>query len=94
MRAADRGATRSTSTSSIPATLAAAAPPSFTAAKSVLASSYGPLANAAWQWDGSYGYTNVPVDLMQDFVSAQVYAARSAGNGRFGFAWQPKNLAG
>ena len=31
---------------------------------------------------------------MQDYVSAQVYAARSAGNGRFGFAWQPKNLAG
>ena len=77
-----------------PATLAAAAPPSLAPAKSLIGSSYGPLANAAWQWESGYGWTNVPYDLMQDFVSAQVYAARSAANGRFGFAWQPKNLAG
>src|SRR5688572_16791464 len=31
---------------------------------------------------------------MQDFVSAQVYAARSAGNARFSFSWQPTNRAG
>ena len=31
---------------------------------------------------------------MQDYVSAQTYAMRSAGNGRFGFAWSPRNLAG
>ena len=30
---------------------------------------------------------------MQDYVSAQTYALRSAGNGRFGFAWSPRNLA-
>jgi hypothetical protein len=77
-----------------PAALAAAAPPSLSAAKAVVAAKYGPLANAAWQWESGYGYTNVPFDLMEDFVSAQVYAARSAGNARFGFAWQPNNLAG
>ena len=31
---------------------------------------------------------------MQDYVSAQTYATRSAGNSRFGFAWSPRNLAG
>jgi hypothetical protein len=77
-----------------PATLAAAAPPSLTAAKALIGSTYGPLATAAWQWNTGYGFTNVSFDLMQDYVSAQVYAARSAGDGRFGFAWQPSNLAG
>ena len=33
------------------------------------------------------------VELMQDYVSAQTYALRSAGNSRFGYAWSPKNLA-
>ena len=41
-----------------------------------------------------FGFTDVPVELMQDYVSAQTYATRSAGNSRFGFAWSPKNLAG
>ncbi len=31
---------------------------------------------------------------MQDYVSAQTYAMRSAATGRFGYAWSPKNLAG
>ena len=31
---------------------------------------------------------------MQDYVSAQAYALRAAGTGRFGYAWSPKNLAG
>ena len=75
-----------------PAALAAAAPANLTAAKAFVGATYGPLANAAWQWDASYGFTHVPFDLMQDFVTAQVYAARSAANGRFGFAWQPNNL--
>src|SRR5262249_39091057 len=76
------------------ATLAAAAPSSLAPAKSLIASSYGPLANAAWQWESAYGWTHVPSDLMQDYVSAQVSAARSAADGRFGFAWQPTNLDG
>ena len=31
---------------------------------------------------------------MQDYVSAQTYAMRSADNSRFGFAWSPRNLGG
>jgi hypothetical protein len=77
-----------------PASLAAAAPPSVGVSKTFVESRYSPLANAAWQWTSDFGYTNVPVDLMQDYVSAQVYAARFAGNSRFGFPWQPVNLAG
>ena len=64
------------------------------AARSFLAGAYSPLANAAWQYDAAFGWTNVPVDLMQDYVSAQTRAMRSAGNSRFGFPWSPRNLAG
>jgi hypothetical protein len=34
-----------------------------------------------------YGYTTVPLPTMQNFVSSQTYAVRSASNDRFGFAW-------
>jgi hypothetical protein len=77
-----------------PAALAAAAPASVAQTKAFVADRYGPLAGAAWRWQMDFGYTDVPVELMQDYVSAQVYAARSAGNARFGFSWQPVNLAG
>ncbi len=56
-----------------------------------------PLGSAAWQWDGSFGWTLVEAPLMQQFVSAQVYAMRShdASSGqpedRWGFAWAPRN---
>jgi hypothetical protein len=56
-----------------------------------------PLANAAYQWDFGFGYTLVEQDLMQHFVSAQVYALRSHSvrSGRpsdhWGFAWSPRN---
>jgi hypothetical protein len=56
-----------------------------------------PLANAAWQWSTSFGWTLVDSTLMQQFVSAQVYALRheSAVTGqtedRWGFAWSPRN---
>jgi uncharacterized repeat protein (TIGR01451 family) len=76
------------------ASLADVAPGSGDAARAFLAATYSPLANAAWQYDASFGWTNIPVDLMQDYVSAQTYAMRAAGNGRFGFAWSPRNLAG
>jgi hypothetical protein len=80
--------------------LSGVGPPTIDAARSYLAGAYSPLANAAWQWGSSYGYTAVPFDLMQSFVSGQVYALRyySATTGQpqdhFGFAWQPRNLAG
>ena len=74
--------------------LAAVAPPAGTAARSFLASFSSPLANAAWRYDAAFGWTDVTPELMQDYVSAQTYALRSAGNGRFGYAWSPKNLTG
>ena len=72
--------------------LAGVAPTSADAARSFLATYYSPLANAAWRYDAAFGWTDVPVELMQDYVSAQTYAMRAAGSGRFGYAWSPKNL--
>src|SRR5689334_1910731 len=75
-------------------------PPTIDAARGFLSVAYSPLANAAWQWTSAYGYTNVTFDLMQSFVSNQVYALRSYGlqaglpQDHFGFAWQPRNGAG
>ena len=74
--------------------LATAAPPSASAARSLLGAVYAPLANAAWQYEAAFGWTNVPGELMQDYVSAQTYALRAAGTGGFGFAWSPNNLTG
>ena len=74
--------------------LANVAPSAGQTARTFLAATYSPLANAAWRYDASFGWTNVSVELMQDYVSAQTYALRSAGNSRFGFAWSPRNLAG
>ena len=56
-----------------------------------------PLGSAAWQWDGSFGWTLVDAPLMQQFVSTQVYAMRSHDaslgrpDDRWGFAWAPRN---
>jgi hypothetical protein len=70
------------------------------AARAFLVNAYGPLANAAWAWTSSYGWTSVPSDQMQDFVSAQAYAERTLDAGaqlpvtRLGFAWAPHNTLG
>lgn len=66
-------------------------------ARTFMVANYGPLANAAWQYQTAYGWTDVTFDQMQDFVSAQAYAVRAldaeAGlsSDRFGFAWAPNN---
>ena len=71
-----------------------------TAARAFLVNAYGPLANGAWAWSTSDGWTSVPYDQMEDFVSAQVYAARALDAtaqlpaDRFGFAWTPNNTLG
>ncbi len=57
-----------------------------TTAAPYLQSAYSPLANAAWQYSSAYGWTAVPYDQMEDFVSAQVDALASAGS-HWGFAW-------
>jgi hypothetical protein len=76
--------------------LANAGPDDISAARDFLRSAYSPLANAAWQYDAAFGWTAVPYEQMQDYVSAQTYALRSfsarsgAGFDHFGFAWSPK----
>ena len=66
-------------------------------ANAFFANAAGPIANAAFQWDFGFGYTLVEPDLMQHFVSAQVYALRNHGvraggtSDHFGFAWAPRN---
>ena len=80
--------------------LARVAPPTIEPARTYVQNAYSPLANAAWQWDFGYGWTMVPFDVMQSFVSAQVYALRyfSATTGQaqdhWGFAWAPRNATG
>ena len=69
-------------------------------ANAVFESVGGPVGNAAFQWDFGFGYTLVEPELMQHFVSAQVYAFRSHSvrSGRpsdhWGFAWSPRNTNG
>jgi hypothetical protein len=77
-------------------TLANANPDAEAASRSFLASAYVPFGNAAWAWSSAYGWTAAPVATMQDFVSGQVYAARSLGAAvdRLGFAWAPSNTLG
>jgi hypothetical protein len=71
-------------------TLARVAPASASTAASFLEATYSPLANAAWKFDQAFGWTAVSYDLMEHYVSAQVYALRVGQRG--GFAWSPKNL--
>ena len=80
--------------------LASISPSTAAAAASYLRGGYAPLANAAWAWSSGFGFTAVPYDQMEDYVSAQVDAMRSyeAGLGltsdRIGFAWDPSNTLG
>lgn len=79
--------------------LAGAGGPASGTANAFFSGTAGPLGNAAFQWDFGFGYTLVEADLMQHFVSAQVYAFRShsARSGRasdhWGFAWAPRNAS-
>jgi hypothetical protein len=73
-----------------PMTLVRAGADEVATARSFLASAYSPLANAAWRYaaGAGFGWTDVPFDQMQDYVSAQTYALGSAGS-HFGLAWAP-----
>jgi hypothetical protein len=73
--------------------LARVSPTSASTARSFLESTYSPLANAAWQFDTGFGWTNVDAALMKDYVSAQTYAL-AANGAHFGFAWSLKNTSG
>ena len=80
--------------------LGEAGPGSTDAARSFLEAAYTPVGNSSYvqpapelQAGGiGYGYTDIPLLQMQNFVSTQTYALRSfsasTGTGdRFGFAW-------
>jgi hypothetical protein len=78
--------------------LAHAGPAEVATARSFLDSTYVAFGNAAWAWPSAYGWTAAPLANMEDFVSGQVYAARSlgapSGVDRLGFAWSPSNTLG
>jgi hypothetical protein len=78
--------------------LANANPNPEAASRPFLQSAYVAFGNAAWAWNSAYGFTNAPVETMEDFVSGQVDADRSlgapSGVDRFGFAWAPNNTLG
>ena len=77
--------------------LARVAPTVVQPTREYLESAYSPLANSAWSWGSAYGFTAIPFDQMESYVSAQVYALRyfSATTGEpqdhWGFAWAPRN---
>jgi hypothetical protein len=77
--------------------LAAAGGPVSGTANAFFARAASPLGSAAWQWSSSFGWTVVDGTLMQQFVSAQVYAMRQEAaalgqpEDRWGFAWAPRN---
>ena len=89
--------TRSSTTCGTPDLLAVAGGGASGTANAFFASTSAPVANAAWQWNASFGWTDVSVELMQQYVSAQVYALRnhSVRTGQptdhWGFAWAPRN---
>ena len=80
--------------------LADAGPDTIATARTYLQTAYTPLANAAWAWASGYGWTSIPYDQMENYVSAQTYALRSfsAANAQaqdhWGFAWAPNNSTG
>lgn len=82
-----------------PLNLARAGGERTAAAEAFLRRTYVPLANAAWKWRMSFGFTDVSDVVMRHFLSEQVHAVRhDAGthpadgpSGRLGFAWAPDN---
>jgi hypothetical protein len=77
--------------------LARASPSVIEPGRTFVQAAYSPLANAAWSWETGYGWTAIPFDQMQSFVSEQVYALRSSSatsgqpQDHWGFAWAPRN---
>ena len=67
------------------------------AARDFIASTYTPVGNSAYAYGPpeqmpngiGYGFTDLTLPLMQNFVSSQTYALRGA-NARFGYAWWQK----
>jgi hypothetical protein len=77
--------------------LAAAGDGSTEAARAFFAAAYTPLGSAAFRWSAPtppgpwFGYTDISLTGMQNFVSTQTYALRSSTPDRFGFAVVPRS---
>jgi hypothetical protein len=67
------------------------------AARAFFADTYTTATNDAWRYSSAFGWTDVPIDLMQSFFSEQVFAVRhfaganpqGAPGGRFSSVWAP-----
>jgi hypothetical protein len=71
---------------------------STAAARAFFASTYTPVGNAAFRWPPpntttgiGFGYTDIGLTGMLNFVSTQTYTLRSSTGDRFGFAVVPNN---
>jgi PKD repeat protein len=78
--------------------LSEVSPPPLADVKAFIRATDAPLANAAWAFQSSFGYTFVPSQQMQAYVASQTYALRSyqerapwRNDDSFGFAWSPTN---
>jgi hypothetical protein len=81
------------------ANLAESGPDEIAAARDYLRSAHYPLANAAWRWTTGFGFTEVPVETMQQFVSLEEYTVRHTLGTRpqgavpfVGYAWALRNV--
>jgi hypothetical protein len=73
--------------------------PDAGAARAFLHSAFTPIANAAYRWGApelmpggiGYGFTDITVPQMQNFIATQTYALRSSpAAAGFGFVWDPR----
>jgi hypothetical protein len=69
------------------------------AARDYLRSAHYPLASAAWRWTSGFGFTEVPIETMQQFVSLEEYTMRETVGSRpqtaapvVGYAWALRNV--
>jgi len=79
--------------------LAESGPDEITTARDFLRDSYYPLSNAAWRYTSGFGFTEVPLETMQQFASLQEYTIRATIGSRpqtaaafTGYAWAPHNV--
>lgn len=81
------------------ANLAESGPDEIAPARDYLRAAHYPLASAAWRYTTGFGFTEVPLETMQQFVSLQEYSIRHTLGSRpqnappfVGYAWAPRNV--
>lgn len=82
------------------ANLADSGPDEIAPARDYLRSAHYPLASAAWRYATGFGFTEVPLETMQQFVSLEEYSVRQTLASRpqtappfVGYAWSLRNAA-